>query len=141
MLKLSKFIIPVSSIVAFALLSGCSVYFAATGSKDVDLSKVNRGVERYLVEGELGSPLEIKPSSQGEAALYTYKIGDPPAPGRALLYLLGDIVTFCLAEYVFFPLEISNSGDAQYLRVDYDKNEKVTQVSRVKDMGTTSALQ
>ena len=66
MFRLSRFAMIVASLVVLIQLSGCSVYFAATGSKDVDLSKVNRGVERYFVEGELGTPLETKPGSHGE---------------------------------------------------------------------------
>ena len=111
-------------------ISACSVVAAASGQKEPDLSKIKPGVERYLVEAELGSPYETTKSGNTTESLYTYKLGDEPAPGRAVLYLIGDIFTLCLLEYVFFPLEISNSGNAKDLLVTYNSSNKVI---RVKD--------
>ena len=118
---------------------GCSVYFAASGSKDPDFSKVEPGSSRLVVEGELGSPTEEKIRAGGESALYTYKIGDHAAPGRAVLYLLGDIVTLCLAEYIFFPLEIAQSGNVHQVAVDYGANGQALKVRRI-DNNTQSPL-
>jgi hypothetical protein len=56
---------------------------------------------------------------------YTYKLGDEPAAGRALGYLVLDIFTLCLAEYILFPLEISNSGNAYEAVVTYDASNTV----------------
>lgn len=112
-------------------LSGCSVYFAASGSKDPDFNKLNPGTPRPVVEEELGPATENQIRSNGEAALYTYKTGDQPAPGRAVLYLLGDILTICLAEYVFFPLEISNSGDSYQALVEYSKAGKLLSLTKI----------
>ena len=86
---------------------------------------VVKGAERSVVEKELGEPVAVKDKGSGEAVLYTYKIGDKPAVGRAFLYLLGDIVTLFYAEYLFTPLEASNSGQAHDLIVDYDASGKV----------------
>lgn len=120
--------------------TGCSVYFASSGSKDPDFSKLIPGTSRPVVEQELGLPVETKKKGAGESALYTYKVGDTAAPGRAMLYLLGDIVTFCLAEYIFFPLEISNSGNSFQAVVDYGSRDQMITFRRIDDTSKTSPL-
>jgi len=114
----------------------CSVVAAANGSKEPNLSIVKPGEAKYIVEAELGAPTKTKPLELGSSSLYTYKLGDEPAPGRALLYLLGDIVTLCLAEYIFFPVEISNSGNAHHLIVDYNTSDMVVKVRKPQEAMT-----
>lgn len=125
---------------ALLSLGGCSVYFAASGSKDPDFTKLNPGAPRTVVEEELGSPVETKQNPGGEAALYVYKTGDESAPGRALLYFLGDVVTICLAEYIFFPLEISNSGDSHQVAVHYGPRNQLLSLKKVDESAKPSAL-
>ena len=116
------------SILVLLLLAqtACSVAAAASGSKDPDMSKVTKGATRMVVESELGPARETVEYRKGQISWYTYKRGDEPAVGRAALYLIGDILTFCLLEYVLFPLEISNSGNAYDLIVTYNKADRVT---------------
>ncbi len=111
--------------------SACSVMAAATGTPDPDLSKLDTGAPRILVESELGPPVEESKIPGGTKALYTYKIGDEPAIGRAFLFLIGDIFTLCLAEYIFFPLEISNSGNAHDMEVVYGADDKARSLRKV----------
>lgn len=143
MASLKKIPLSTTVVIALALSSactGCSVYFAASGSKEPDFSKLQSGAPRTLVEEELGLPIETTSTSKGEKALYSYRIGDHAAPGRAMLYLLGDIVTFCLAEYIFFPLEISQSGNAFQAAVEYSKNEKLVSLKKIDPAAEKSPL-
>ena len=121
----------VISLVSAVLLSSCSVYFAASGSKNPDFDRIKPGASRQTVEEELGSAMESKATHAGEEVVYAYKTGDHPALGRAVLYLLGDIVTFCLAEYIFFPLEISQSGDAHQVSVEYGSDGRARLIKQV----------
>lgn len=104
------------------VFASCSVFAAASGSKEPDFNLIKRGTTKKVVEQELGLPLDEK---AGLTKNYMYKIGDKPAIGRALGYLVLDIFTLCLWEYIGFPLEISNSGNAYKAIVKYDRNEKV----------------
>ena len=133
------FVLATALAVSF-ISSGCSVYFAASGSKEPDFTKLQSGAPRLTVEEELGPPIETKSTAKGESALYSYRIGDQPAPGRAMLYLLGDIVTLCLAEYIFFPLEISQSGNAFQAAVEYGKNEKLISLKKIDPAADKSPL-
>ena len=105
--------------------SACSVIAAANGSEDPNMDLIKPGATKDVVEGELGEAVKTKKKPDGESALYTYKVGDEPALGRAFLYLLGDIVTLFYAEYLFTPLEASNSGNAKDLIVEYDSSKRV----------------
>lgn len=122
------------------LLSGCSVYLAASGSKEPDFSKLAVGMRRAVVEQEFGPAREEKSNADGTStAIYRYKLGDQSSAGRAILYLVGDIVTFCLAEYLFWPLEISNSGNAYQATFQYDAQEKVLRFSEKQEIGDEEA--
>lgn len=113
---------------ALLMLTSCSVAAAISGSKDPNMANVKKGAPKHLIEDELGPARETANLKHGQVSWYTYKRGDEPAVGRAALYLIGDIFTLCMLEYVFFPLEISNSGNAYDLVVTYDKNDKVTAI-------------
>lgn len=106
-------------------LSGCSVVAAATGSHAPDFNKIGNGSSRSEVELELGPPTRTESIGSQKEVAYTYKLGDSPAAGRALGYLALDIVTLCFAEYLLFPMEISNSGNAYEAVVRYDEKDRV----------------
>jgi len=127
-----------STLIILSLISsGCSVFMAASGSEVPDLTKATPGSDRFVIESLLGAPLETKATANGsESIIYSYKVGDEAAPGRAALYLVGDILTFGLTEYFFFPLEISQSGNAKYLKVIYDNNQKLRSIEHVKSIST-----
>ncbi len=118
--------------IVFLLLSssGCSVFMAASGGKDPDLEKIKPGISRIEAEAELGIAAETKKTSSGSTSSYVYKTGDEPSLGRAAGYLVGDIFTLCLAEYIFWPLEISNGGEPKELIVTYDGADKVVKIAQ-----------
>lgn len=117
----------------FALtMSACSVVMAASGSKEPDLARVTKGATRYQVEKELGPPIETFKTSDGSIDTYSYKLGDAPSAGRAVMHCALDVVTLCLWEYVGFPMEIAQSGNAYRLAVEYGPDEKVKDVHEPK---------
>lgn len=89
------------------------------------MKKLQPGITRAEVEAQLGEPVESSAvAGGGSKAEYRYKLGDEPAPGRALMHLGLDIITLCLWEYVAFPMEISMSGNAYEMLVEYDRDQK-----------------
>ncbi len=130
----------VISLLLLPLFSGCSVYLAASGSKEPDFSKLALGMRRAVVEQEFGPAREEKANPDGgSTAIYRYTLGDQSSAGRAILYLVGDIFTICLAEYLFWPLEISNSGNAYQATFHYDANDKVKRFSEKQEIGDEEA--
>lgn len=109
-------------IIISSFLLSCSVIAAASGSKEPDFNVIKPGTEKEIVENELGFPLD---ENAGLTKNYIYKIGDKPAIGRALGYFVLDVFTLCLWEYIGFPLEITNSGNAYRAMVTYNKQNKV----------------
>lgn len=114
-------------------VTACSVVAAGTGSPEPDFSRIQVGTLRSVVEQELGPPLSTEQVGSQERSLYSYKIGDKPAAGRALGYLALDIITLAFAEYILFPLEISNSGNAYQAAVLYSADGKVQKLEEKVD--------
>ena len=111
------------------LLSGCSVVAAASGSKDPDFTKVKIGADKEQIRAEFGDPITSAPRDKGGSIeTYNYKLGDPAAPGRAVMNGVIDVVTICLWEYIAFPLEISYSGNSYQAIVAYNSAGKAIEV-------------
>lgn len=117
-----KSVLFISLLVFFT--SGCSVIAAANGSEDPDLQVVKVGALKPVVDAELGEPIREESTNTGPFAHYVYSIGDEPAPGRAFLYLLGDIVTLFYAEYLFTPMEAANGGEVYDMFIKYSAGLK-----------------
>ena len=117
-------------LVLMTTISACSVVAAGTGSPEPDFTRITVGTTRAIVEQELGSALSTEAEAGFQKSVYTYKLGDKPAAGRALGYLALDIITLAFAEYILFPLEISNSGNAYDAAVYYDSNDTVRRVEQ-----------
>lgn len=114
-------------------ISACSVVAAANGAKEPDFSKIPLGSDQKTVERELGTPATSSVKGSETIQVYRYKLGDKPALGRAFGFALIDLVTFCLAEYVLFPVEIGNSGNAYDAILHFNKNGKVTKIIPKQD--------
>ena len=124
-----------SLLMSVLVLSGCSVVAAASGSKDPDFGKVKVGADKQTIHAELGDPITSVSRKGGTLETYNYKLGDPPAPGRAVLNGVLDLVTICLWEYIAFPLEISNSGNSYQAVVFYNGADKAVEVQPKIDSG------
>ena len=121
--------------VFFAMLScdGCSVYMAASGTKEPNLANVHRGASRTDIEVALGQPKSINPQQDGQtAAIYEYTVGDEPSKGRAVGHGVMDVLTFGLSEVVGTPIEALNRGDKVKVNVLYDKNGNALDIQSTK---------
>lgn len=102
---------------------------AASGSKDPDYSKVKIGADKETIETEFGPPIASAPrKGGGSSETYSYKLGDAPAPGRAVMHGFLDLITICLWEYIGFPMEITESGNAYQAFVSYNAQGKAIEV-------------
>lgn len=125
-MKISKLIL----IFPLLCLTSCSVIMAASGSKDPDFDKLVPGTDLQIVEAELGIPDNSVAMGSKVVNTYTYKVGDKASAGRAVGYFFLDLFTLCLWEYIGFPLEISNSGNAYQAQVTLNQAQKVVAVKK-----------
>ena len=108
-----------SAVVVVALLGGCSVFMAASGSKEPDLASIRIGrSNRSQVEKQLGKPISFIRKGYGDEATYQYFTGDKPSYGRAAVYAGLDVVTLGLAELATSPIE-SLQGDKHTVVILY----------------------
>lgn len=69
---------------AALLAGGCSVYMAAAGDEEPNLSNVHRGATRGEIEMALGQPKSLSTQANGDTvATYEYTVGNEPSTGRA----------------------------------------------------------
>ena len=57
-------------LVGVILLQGCSVYMAADGTKEPNISHFNNGMSRFQVESVLGAPISYTKAKGGSKAVY-----------------------------------------------------------------------
>ena len=116
-----------SCILVLIFVSACSVAAAASGQYEPDMNTLQPGITRSEVHSELGDPISRSDlPGGGSKETFVYKMGDEPAPARALMHLCLYVVTLCLWEYIGFPMEISMSGNAYEMDVHYDRDNKAT---------------
>ncbi len=117
-------------VVCCAPMTGCSVFMAATGGKTPNLTVLQEGVHRGVIELELGPPIQISINDSGETtAVYEYWTGDDPDMGRAVLHGAMDILTFGLWEVIGTPVEAIASGEQHSVTVSYDPSQRVVAVN------------
>jgi len=120
-------------VVALLLLtSGCSVVMATRQPGRKDLSVLSKGVERPRVIAELGSPLSTETKKDGckvdtFAFIQGYSTG--AKAGRAVFHGVADFFTLGLWEVVGTPTEAIFSGSKVKTNVEYDKDDRVTNVA------------
>lgn len=121
------------SLALLLILAGCSVVTAASGSKEPDFNKIKTGTDEDTVNAELGEPYDSNVLNGTKINTYSYKLGDKPAPGRAVMHGVLDVCTLFLWEYIAFPMEISKSGNSYKAEVVFnDKNEVVKVTDKIK---------
>lgn len=116
-----------------AFNTGCSVYMAAVGEEEPNISNVRKGATRGEVDLALGQPKSIVTDSQGNTtATYEYTLGNEPSPGRAIAYTVLDILTLGLWEIFGTPIEAFNQGQKVEVTVHYNQKEEVTEIQSHK---------
>jgi hypothetical protein len=113
-------------------LSGCSVFMAASGSEDLDLTSVGQGSSRAEVEALLGKPISFVRKDFGDIATYQYFTNDEPSYLRAALWAGLDLITAGFAELVIFRME-ALQGDKHTVVVAYDLSKQVLAIEHSHD--------
>jgi hypothetical protein len=112
---------------------GCSVYMAAKGEEEPNLSNVRRGASRGQIEMASGQPKSLVTHDDGKlTANYEYVVGDEPSTGRAVGHGVMDVLTLGLWEVVGTPIEALNQGDTIKVTVLYDKAGNALQIQSSK---------
>lgn len=113
--------------------NGCSVYMAAAGDEEPNLSNIRKGPSRGEVELALGQPVSIATQKDGgTVATYEYILGNEPSAGRAVGHAVLDLLTLGGWEIIGTPVEAMNQGDKVKVTVMYDNAGNATQVQSSK---------
>ena len=126
MQKINNSIILTVSLLALSSLSlsNCSVGMALSGNKDPDVNVVQKGVQRFEVEMQLGRPIQSKVVDGKTVAIYEYEIGNTQSPGRAAGHAVMDVLTLGLWELAGTPIEACD-GQKYEMSIEYDQDHKV----------------
>lgn len=122
-----RFFILFCCLAGIYVLSGCSVYMAATSPKPPDLSVLQPGATRPEVERELGRPITFLRQNNGDIATYQYFGPDEISYGRAAGYAVANLLTVGLAELVAFPVE-TLQNDKITVEINYCVDGRVRSV-------------
>lgn len=113
--------------------SGCSVYMAAAGDDEPNLSNIRKGASRGEIELALGQPVSLATQKDGgTVATYEYILGNEPSAGRAVGHAVMDLLTLGAWEIIGTPVEAMNQGDKVKVTVLYDNAGNATQVQSSK---------
>ena len=111
-------------------MNGCSVYMAANQPDKKDLSVLEEGTDRYAVIAELGKPLASEEKDQRKIDVYKFVQGYSTAnkAARAIGHGIVSVYTLGLWEVFGTPIEGAHDGDEVQLKIEYDENEKISNV-------------
>lgn len=108
------------TLLAWALLSGCTVHKAAQGVPGTDLGGVRAGATRSDIETLLGPPERRWTTPAGvEYRVYRYDAGAPGGALAAMPLVLGEIATLGLLELIvkIGPLESPAANPSRWRRL------------------------
>lgn len=119
--------------VSFSLVvSGCSVFMAASQPGKKDLDVLSKGTPRSQVIEELGAPNIMEDDPEGnfchEAYAFEQGYSGLTKGGRATFHLAADLFTIGLWEIIGTPMELYFDGTEVDLEVLYDENDRVESV-------------
>ena len=111
--------------------SGCSVFMAAAGKREPNISMITIGAHRAEVELQLGSPRTSSAHEDGlyRNDIYEYELGNEPSAGRAVAHGVMDLFTLGLWEIVGTPVE-AFKGEKREIVITYDADDRVTAINR-----------
>ena len=127
------------SLLGFAVLfsigvSGCAVVLAAKQPGRKNLSVLSSGTPRDNVITYLGAPANTELKEGERVDIYQFKQGysGGAKASRALFHGAADVFTFGLWEVVGTPAELIFDGTETTVKVMYDKEDKVKDVTYLK---------
>lgn len=107
--------------------SGCAVFMAMHGKRDVNIGALQIGQDRAIVLANLGQPTRTAATESGRVDVFELQRGNSPSGGRALAHGAIDLLTFGFWEIIGTPIE-AMQGETYTLSVEYDKDDKVKKV-------------
>jgi hypothetical protein len=123
-----NFVIALAIVSFLATQTACSVYKAATQPPPADLQGIGVGTPRQELILKLGAPKFSDTDTQGKKqdTFEFYSGMHGASKARIILYLAGDLFTLCLAEIIFWPMELTVMEKAVCNGFAvYDGNQKV----------------
>jgi len=118
-------IIPI--VLSLAFLSGCSIIMAASAEDEPNLSAIEVGMSRSTVEQELDNMLSSVRTREGKMVTYQYFTGDEKSYGRAVTYVVLDVLTVGVAELITTPIETLKC-DKHVIEITYDFQDRVKSI-------------
>lgn len=130
-MMMKKFALALSIGVVLLSSSGCSVFMAAAGTREPNLSMITIGAHRAEVELQLGSPRTTIAHEGGQyrTDTYEYELGNKPSAGRAVVHGVMDLLTLGLWEVVGTPVEAFR-GEKHEIVISYDLDDRVAAINR-----------
>lgn len=124
-MKKSKLLVAISILSLTLVLQGCSAVMAASGTKEANLSSLNRGDSRSMVLAKVGSqPTRVVNDGKNIMEIYELERGNEPSTGRAVAHGVLSLATFGVWEVVGTPLEVVK-GEKYFLTVYYNEDENL----------------
>jgi hypothetical protein len=124
---------------AFAMiLTGCSIYKAATAPPPMMLDNIKAGADRITIVGTLGIPKLSEAKGDSKIDVHEFVSGSQEATkARIGLYIAGDLFTIGLAELIFWPIELRfGQGTAGRAVVTYGMDDIARSVMFAKTDGS-----
>lgn len=132
-----KKLIVMAVVASFVALQGCSVSRVFNAPAPVDACRVKVGENRQIIVSILGPPKASFDKQDKRVEKYEFVDGYSDASkSRAVLYIAGDILTLCLAEVIFWPIELAAAnGTKGFATVNYGMDDFATAVLITKENG------
>lgn len=112
------------------LFQGCSAVMAMNGTERPDLSLVQIGNHRSIVESQPLRPIRTVSLENGNiSSTYQYTVGNEPSYGRAAVYVLLDVVTFFISELITMPIEAGRVGENRFIQIEYTPEGVIEKIS------------
>lgn len=103
-MKILFFVLLVSGV----LFNGCSVYEAVHAPSPVEYKHVRFGETRSETIAHLGLPKLSEQKGDQKVDYFEFQDGyNPASKARIIFYIAGDVFTACLAEVIWWPMEMA----------------------------------
>lgn len=126
-----RFALMLSVLIVMTSSSGCSVFMAASGKREPNLSMITIGSHRAEVELQLGSPRATVAHQGGQyrTDTYEYELDNKPSAGRAVAHGVMDFLTLGLWELIGTPVE-AFKGEKREMVITYGSDDRVAAINR-----------
>jgi hypothetical protein len=119
----------ISLVGLLAIVSGCSVGMALSGTEAPNLGAFGVGSPRAQVELHMGRPVSsVTLADDQRTDVYAYEVGNAPSAGRAVAHGVMDVLTLGIWEVVGTPIE-AYQGERKSLHVTYGADDRVVSLS------------